>query len=458
MALSDIVSVTITTVSTVLARAGFGIPMILAPNMGGVARTAECASLAEVAAVTGISTTSPEYRMASVLFSQERKPQKVILGRCANTPTLTYTIKVPTLPSTGVQNSTAYQFKVTAINSDTELDVDFTSDGSATNEEIIDGLKAAFDLLAPAGVTSSTSGSGASKVLILTATAGAIFGVRIPVAQRALLWATPNCADAGLAADLTAIRAENDTWYCALTPFSAGAYGIALATAIEAISDAKKIALLRTNDTEVIQLVKGGSSAGIADSLSDSERERTALWYNDDFQDFIDAAFAGLLLPTDPGSETWAFKSVSGPSVDTLTPTQRTNALSYSVNVYTSIAGVNVSQFGTVSSGEYIDVVRGRDWLATRIAEDVFELLASAEKVPFTDSGIALVETAVRGVLQEGVNVGLLSPDPAPEVTVPRAADVSATDKGNRLLPDVTFTATLAGAIHKATIEGTISL
>ena len=32
----------------------------------------------------------------------------------------------------------------------------------------------------------------------------------------------------------------------------------------------------------------------------------------------------------------------------------------------------------------------------------------------------------MRGVLQEGVAVGLLSPDPAPAVTVPKAADVSA--------------------------------
>ena len=113
---------------------------------------------------------------------------------------------------------------------------------------------------------------------------------------------------------------------------------------------------------------------------------------------------------------------------------------------------------GTVASGEYIDVVRGRDWLSTRLAEDVFGLFASLEKVPFTDQGIALVETAVRGVLQEGVNAGLLSSNPAPVVTVPKAADVSALNKASRMLPDVNFTATLSGAIHKAEINGTISV
>lgn len=457
--LSDFVDVTITTVSTVLARAGFGIALILSANMTGVARTAECASLAEVDAVAGITTTSPEYLMATALFSQARKPTKVILGRLANAPTLSYTVKVPTLPSTGVVNSTVYSFYATPVASTTESLVTITSGGSATNAAIIDALKTAFDALALSGITSSVSGSGDSRVLILTASAtSTVFGVRVPAAMRSLLWVTPNCVDAGVAADLTAIRAENDTWYCAMSPWAVGAYGIALATAIEAITDSNKIVLFGTNDTEIVQLVKGGSSAGMADTLSDSLRVRSAIFFGDDFQSYTQAAIAGLLLPTDPGSETWAFKTLSGPTADSITPTQRTNALSYSVNVYSSVAGVAITQMGTVSSGTFIDIVRGRDWLKTRLAEDVFELLASLIKVPFTDAGIAMVEGAIRGVLQEGVTVGLLSDSPAPAVLVPRAADVSSANKALRLLPDVTFTATLAGAIHKVELEGTISL
>jgi len=457
--LSDFVDVTITTVSTVLARAGFGKPLILSANMSTLARTVECASLAEVDAISGIAPDSPEYRMAQALFSQARKPTRVVLGRLANKPTLSYTIKVPTLPSTGVANSTAYGFNVTAPNDLSEQQVAITSDADATNAEIIDALKTAFDALSISGITSSVSGSGDSRVLILTAgTAGTLFDVRLEPAMRSRLWVTPGAADPGFAADLTAIRSENDDWYALLNPWSAGAYAVAVATAIEAITDSNKIHLARTNDTEVVQLPQGGSSAGMANSLFNSERVRSAVFYGDSMYSFTDAAIAGLLLPTDPGSETWAFKQLSGIPATSLTPTQRTNVLSYEANAYAATAGVSITQLGTVASGEYIDVVRGRDWLKTRLAEDVFELLASLIKVPFTDSGIALVETAIRGVLQEGVNVGLLSDNPAPAVLVPRAADVSAQNKANRILPDVTFTATLAGAIHKVEIEGTISL
>lgn len=454
--LSDFVEVTITTVSTVLARAGFGIPLILSANMTTTARTAECASLAEVDAVAGISASSPEYKLAQVLFSQARKPTKVILGRLANKPTQVWTIKVPTVPSSGVANSTAYEFLVTQPNDAAEQSVTYTSDADATNAEIIDGLKTAFDALSISGITSSTSGSGDSKVLLLTASAaGTVFSTRVPVAQRGYLWVAASHSDPGFSADLTAIRSENDTWYCVLNPWPSKAYTGAIATAIEALTDTNKIHIARTNETETIQST---SSSGIAQTLATASRERTAVFYSDHNDTYIDAAIAGLMLPTDPGSENWAFKTVSGPAADTLTSTQRANALRSNANVYTSTAGVSITQLGTVASGEHIDVVRGRDWLSARLAEDVFALFTSLIKVPFTDAGIALVETAVRGVLQEGVAVGLLSPDPAPAVTVPKAADVSAEDKAARLLPDVKFTATLAGAINKAQIDGTISV
>ena len=82
----------------------------------------------------------------------------------------------------------------------------------------------------------------------------------------------------------------------------------------------------------------------------------------------------------------------------------------------------------------------------------------SNDKVPFTDPGIAQVEGAVRGVLNQSVGQGILSEDPEFTVTVPKAADVSTVDKSNRLLPDVKFTGTLAGAIHEVDIDGTVSV
>jgi hypothetical protein len=43
-------------------------------------------------------------------------------------------------------------------------------------------------------------------------------------------------------------------------------------------------------------------------------------------------------------------------------------------------------------------------------------------------------------------------------VFVPRAIDIPANDKANRILPDVTFTAILAGAVHSVQVNGTLAL
>jgi len=43
-------------------------------------------------------------------------------------------------------------------------------------------------------------------------------------------------------------------------------------------------------------------------------------------------------------------------------------------------------------------------------------------------------------------------------ITVPAVADVDPNDKANRLLPDVEFEATLAGAVHKVKIHGVVKL
>ncbi len=76
----------------------------------------------------------------------------------------------------------------------------------------------------------------------------------------------------------------------------------------------------------------------------------------------------------------------------------------------------------------------------------------------FLDKGIQAVRGEILAQLQQGVSRNFLAGDPEPTCTVPRAADVNQADKGSRTLNDVTFRATLAGAIHKVAIEGELNL
>ena len=117
-----------------------------------------------------------------------------------------------------------------------------------------------------------------------------------------------------------------------------------------------------------------------------------------------------------------------------------------------------------MASGEFIDVIRGRDWLTARLRERIFGLLINARKVPFTNAGIDQVTSEVSAQLTEGIGAGYLSPDNLEGqdvpfvVTAPTAQEVSKADKIARLLPNVAFEATLAGAIHAVQINGSIQV
>lgn len=180
-------------------------------------------------------------------------------------------------------------------------------------------------------------------------------------------------------------------------------------------------------------------------------------YYKDSDLSYIEPAMAGEALPYDPGSQTWCYKKLVGVASYQLTSSERTAVLAKNANIYTSIAGVNVSEEGKVASGEYIDIMRGLDWLEARLQENIFSQLVNIRKIPFTDEGITLVAGLVQEVLEEAAGKGILVKESI-VLTVPKAADVSSADKLNRLLPDINFTATLQGAIHKTKINGIVTI
>lgn len=187
--------------------------------------------------------------------------------------------------------------------------------------------------------------------------------------------------------------------------------------------------------------------------------DRTFLMYSANADsEFPESAWIGGRLPNDPGSQTWAFKQLSGVTVDTLTDSQKSKALGNNVNTYTEIGGVNITQNGTMASGRFIDTRRGTDALQADIEERVFFQIVNLKKIPFTNSGTAIVENEIRGSLQGFIDNDFLAADPAPTVFVPNVADISALDRADRLLPDVTFQANLSGAIHKVIVRGTVSV
>jgi hypothetical protein len=214
-----------------------------------------------------------------------------------------------------------------------------------------------------------------------------------------------------------------------------------------------------SNDPNIIGQAPGDDVTSIAAYFQDNNLTRSfCLYHEDAAEEFPECAWMGNVLPLAPGSETWKFKTLVGVQPSMLTTNQTNNALGKDCNIYTYVGGIGITQNGTMGSGEFIDIIRGIDWLQSIITINVFGLLAKSPKVPYTDAGIAAIESEIKRALQQGIDQNFLSNNPFPVVTVPLAANVSTNDKNNRILKNVTFTATLAGAIHSVTINGTLTV
>ena len=251
---------------------------------------------------------------------------------------------------------------------------------------------------------------------------------------------------------LTAISNVNDDWYGV-----AFADDIAQADAISAsnyIQGYEKLLFLRTTEGAVLD---GASTSDIAYTLNNTSQKRTMLFYTTDVDDRIDAGVAGQLLPFQAGTITWAFKTINGSTAINITTGQRDACFAKGCNIYHNVAGVNITQNGTTSSGDFTDVIRTIDYLKARIQENVYALLISTRKVPYTDAGVASVEGELMATLLKAESDGQLETGSS-RTTVPKVADVSIIERTNRTLPDVKFTARLSGAIHKITIMGTLSV
>jgi hypothetical protein len=167
-------------------------------------------------------------------------------------------------------------------------------------------------------------------------------------------------------------------------------------------------------------------------------------------------------FPFDPGSQTYAYKQLSGLRAESLTSGEINILQSKYVNFIDTIAGIDhVSggpNGGKVMSGEYIDIIRGTDSLISTIQGNVFSPLINNRKIPFTNSGAAAIKGPIFAALQLHYTYGLLDVVTPDDVLIPDINDVPIADRANRILSGITFTARYAGAIQKVEIRGTISI
>ena len=253
---------------------------------------------------------------------------------------------------------------------------------------------------------------------------------------------------------LSAAQAVDEDWYCIAieSRIDTDILGVAAWT-----ESRYKVFIAATNDPNVIVPT---NTTDVASVLLAGSYSRTAVIYSATaVGEWPDTAWAGAMLPNDPGSITWAFKAIRGVTGQVFTASQITALEAKRVSRIEIIQGLARSVGGYTSEpGAFIDIIRGLDWLRQSMAEDIFFLLVNTPKVPYTNAGIAQVEGVIRARLQIAINRNVLVDDENLSVTAPDVADTEAIDRANRVLRDVKFTARLAGALHRVIVRGTVSV
>lgn len=432
--IEQIVNVQIAVDSTSPTQKGFGIPLICTYHTRWLDRIREYSDLSELED-DDFETYDPTYRMAQALLLQNPRVTKFKVGRLTTAQTPTKKITVTTATEGEVISCT-----VVGPNG-AETAISRTVPGSSSTTAEATAVAALIDAITDVAATS------AAAVVTCTAAAGSMFYIT----NLKNLTFEDTTADGNIDADLSLIEAEDDDFF-GIAIASAGATDIADVAAWTETRERFFMARLR-NYKEL-----DSSTDVTGPALSAAEYDYTAGIYTGDDIHYADCAWLGKQLPKDPGSSNYAHKELKGVTADKLTSSQRANLVANNMNFYETISGLSITRWGTVASGDYIDNNIGILWLKARIREEVFGLLASLEKVPYTDAWIGMVVAAVRKVLNLGVQRLILSPDSPIVVRAPKASEVSRADKTARLLPDVKFSAVLGDGINKVNVNGTVSV
>lgn len=176
-------------------------------------------------------------------------------------------------------------------------------------------------------------------------------------------------------------------------------------------------------------------------------------------------AIAVRFLSYPTGSETWVNKSLAAVNISKFSSTVINSLEKDPASYYIKIGNTGLVQGGKVRAGEWIDVIRFRDWLKNDMQLRIINTIVKNSKIPYTDKGIGIIHNQMIASLKEGVRREGIAEDAYDEegnripgyiTSVPLAANLTDEQKASRKLIDCKFSAILAGAIHAVKVNGAL--
>lgn len=193
-------------------------------------------------------------------------------------------------------------------------------------------------------------------------------------------------------------------------------------------------------------------------TISAKKYDRTFVMMHDKIEQYPHLALIGGHGSKPVGSITYKFKKLIGVDPAPYDATTLTQIHSLNGFAYVTKNGNPQTSEGTMLSGEYIDVIHGKDWVKVNMEQAINTLFLNNDKVSFDDVGIPQIEGEALTILEVAGKQGIIakndSGQPLYTVTAQGRAESTAQDRAERHYKGLSFSLELAGAIHEATVIG----
>lgn len=448
-----IVNVQISLNTTGISTEGFSTLLCVGPHMYGLTRVSTYTDPNQMIE-DGFSADDALYRMVSDAFAQTPSPAQVKVGRQQVDgftlmvgqlgATSTYTLTVSNTLSDGTIRKKEYTY----------------TNSSGSESDILKGILQAITSDSDAVLTDNEEQAAEETLTELHLEAknpGTAFSVKV---TSNLQIAMDDITETIAVSMAKIVTSDSDF------------YGVALAS--RADEDILAMAEWAEANEKLFGTATAADGAKNSEITTDIGSQLKAKNYYRTFwfyhalaaEEYPECAIMARCFAIDPGGETWALKQLSSITTDGLSETESLAVQGKNGNTFEAVRNISITQNGKVAAGEWIDVIRFRDWLAEEIKVNVLNVLINANKVPYLDVGIASIESAMRSALNLGQDRGGIAQTEYDEagnknlgytVSVPLNANISPNQKALRILNDVKFTARLAGAIHVVNITGNLT-
>jgi hypothetical protein len=448
MPLSDVVQVNISVLRALVAAAGFGKPLILGSSAAlSPDRYADFSSSTGLDDMldAGFLTSDAEYQQAQDLLAGEIVPDEFSVGRRLTPVAQSRVLTLPADPTDSVTYSITINGTVVTT---------AALDASSTTAELQAALVTAINGSSVA--TEVTAANSGADVIVTADDPGTPFTIELGTQPAAPMILGAAVANHGVQEDLTEIRDAGAVWYDTVqTSHDSGDIAL-IAEWTESNDTPPTIFMGQSSEADSADNVVDTAETDIANVLATAGYKRSAYWWHEQDDEYLDAGISGRELPVDPGKDNWALKEVIGMTPSSLTQTQKNNLQDKNANYYYALTNQNnITYPGKMASGDWIDVVRFVDFLNARIGEAVANLMLGSERVNFDEGGLMKIKNAINGVLQAAKDDGKLI---GFTITVPALSSYSQQSRTDRVLdPPITFAAQGSGAINFVRIAGTVA-